>query len=336
MSIEMRPKTPHIDLSSSNKLFKNEGKMHKNFSSFLKEIIETENQKFLSGETNVIDYLISKFTQIDLEDVKNLEKLSIVIKSDLVLMNQFGLHLPFLKDLRLSGSLIRSITDIGSNFPNLKILNVENCNLSDLSGIICFQKLEFLHASNNKISDIIEIEMCPNLMKVDFSNNDISDLENIYFLSGLSNLFWLSLNKNPIEEQENFSSLLKNLMPNVEYAHSNYSGLIKPVPISSKEEKTPRIKEKSFFKEEPIQGNISLIKSNKYIHDGSNTFNKCNKQPLLLGRFKNFKNEKNYETIDSLEKMKNQTFLPIIKKEEYNKLRIFKHFAIIGENKKNK
>ena len=41
----------------------------------------------------------------------------------------------------------------------LEKMNVFNCRLKDLSGIICFKNLKELNASNNKISDLINIEM---------------------------------------------------------------------------------------------------------------------------------------------------------------------------------
>ena len=45
--------------------------------------------------------------------------------------------------------------DIGISFKKLKKLNVSNCGLSDLNGIICFNNLKELNGSNNKITDLI-------------------------------------------------------------------------------------------------------------------------------------------------------------------------------------
>ena len=50
------------------------------------------------------------------------------------MLNQFGEFMPNLIELKLGDSLIQCINDIGTSFKNLKILNITNCNLKDLSG----------------------------------------------------------------------------------------------------------------------------------------------------------------------------------------------------------
>jgi hypothetical protein len=131
-----RPQTPHIDFLAIRESKKTEPEnIIKNFSSFMKQIVDTQNKNFLNGDLNVIEYLISKYTGIEVENVKSIEKLSIKINSDFGLLNQFGQYLPNLRELKLNSSLIQVISDIGTNFSNLKILHVNNCNLKDLSGI---------------------------------------------------------------------------------------------------------------------------------------------------------------------------------------------------------
>ena len=106
----------------------------KNFSSFVKQIIETQNENFLNGDINLIEYIISKFTNVNITNINDLEKLSIKINAEFGLLNQFGQKLPKLEELRLNGSNIISVSNIGTDFRNLRILQVNNCNLKDLSG----------------------------------------------------------------------------------------------------------------------------------------------------------------------------------------------------------
>ena len=132
-----RPETPHIDLLAIRNIRKNEpDQIIKNFSSFVKQIIDTENEKFLNGEINLIEYIISKYTNVNIHNLNDLEKLSLKINAEFGLLNQFGHKLPILKELRLNGSNIISISSIGTEFRNLKILQVNNCNVKDLSGKI--------------------------------------------------------------------------------------------------------------------------------------------------------------------------------------------------------
>lgn len=130
-----RPETPHIDLLAIRNIRKNEPEqIIKNFSSLVKQIIDTENEKFLNGEINLIEYIISKYTNVNISNLNDLEKLSLKINAEFGLLNQFGQKLPNLKELRLNGSNITSISSIGSEFKNLRILQINNCNIKDLSG----------------------------------------------------------------------------------------------------------------------------------------------------------------------------------------------------------
>ena len=127
-------------------------------------------------------------------------------------MNQFGQRLTNLKFLKLNDSFIQSIDDLGSNFKNLKILQINNCKLKDLSGIICFEQLEIFEAKNNEISDLIELEMSTSIVKLNLENNLIENEQNIYFLSSMDNLVYINLLGNPIK---NYQNKLKELLPNL-------------------------------------------------------------------------------------------------------------------------
>ncbi len=140
-----RPETPHIDLLAIRNIRKNEpDQIIKNFSSFVKQIIDSENEKFLNGEINLIEYIISKYTNVNIVCLSDLEKLSLKINAEFGLLNQFGQKLPNLKELRLNGSNIISISSIGTDFRNLKILQVNNCNIKDLSGKIVIFIFKYL------------------------------------------------------------------------------------------------------------------------------------------------------------------------------------------------
>jgi hypothetical protein len=144
---QARPETPHINLitgSIDNQIqIRNSGilsntlqkdNLIKNFSAFMKQIVETQNENFLSGDIKIIEFIIAKYLNIDINQVKQIKKLSIKINSDYNLLNQFGDHLPDLLELKLNHSQISSIADIGTSFRNLKILQVNDCGLKDLSG----------------------------------------------------------------------------------------------------------------------------------------------------------------------------------------------------------
>ena len=209
-----RPETPRVFIGD-NLSRVNESKndlIFKNFSNFMRQIVDSENDKFLNGDINVIDYVLAKYLKISITEIQNLKKLTIRINGSYGLLNQFGQRLINLKFLKLNDSFIQSIDDLGSNFKNLKILQINNCKLKDLSGIICFQQLEIFEAKNNEISDLIDLEMTTTIVKLNLENNLIESDQNIYFLSSMDNLVYINLRGNPIKNYEN---KLKELLPNL-------------------------------------------------------------------------------------------------------------------------
>ena len=213
-----RPETPRVFIGeniqsrqNSNSDAKND-LILRNFSNFMRQIVDNENDKFLNGDINVIDYVLAKYLKLNITEIQNLRKLNIKINGSYGLLNQFGQRLINLKFLKLNDSFIQSIDDLGSNFKNLKILQINNCKLKDLSGIICFEQLEILEAKNNEISDLIELEMSTSLVKLNLENNLIEDEQNIYFLSSLDNLEYLNLLGNLLK---NYEKKIKELLPNL-------------------------------------------------------------------------------------------------------------------------
>ena len=204
-----RPQTASIiiDSKSNEDLSENDpgnDTILRNFSNFMRQIVENENDKFLTGDTNLIDYVLSKYLKIDIPSLQNLNKLSIKINGSYGLLNQFGQRLANLIYLKLNNSLIQGINDLGTNFKNLKIIQMNNCKLKDLGGIF--------EAKNNQISDLIELEMCMSLKKLNLENNMVENIQNIYFLSSLDGLIYLNLLKNPIQ---NYEDKIKDLLPNL-------------------------------------------------------------------------------------------------------------------------
>jgi len=133
--ISNRPETPHLDFLSMNEENQTDSQnITKHFSVFMKQIIDMKNNDFISGNIDVIEYILSKFTNIEMKNLKYLEKISLRLSYEFDLLNQFGQRLPKLLDLRLNGSNIVSISNIGTTYENLIVLQINNCNINDLTG----------------------------------------------------------------------------------------------------------------------------------------------------------------------------------------------------------
>ena len=160
-------------------------------------------EDILEGKINIIDKIIQKYMPTSNDNKVIQIHPGLTIDSDFNMLNDIGYRLPNLLSLDLSGSEIESIMDIGTSFNRLEKLNVSNCGLSDLNGIICFNNLKELIASNNKITDLIYIEMCEELKIIDLSNNLIEDENNLLFLNSCPKLQKVILTGNKIKNSKN-------------------------------------------------------------------------------------------------------------------------------------
>ena len=184
---ENNNKENKYSLSEYNKIVSSINKNKSNIN------INKNDEDILKGKTNIIDKVIYKHmpSSADSKVIKiheGLTSLTLKIDKNFNMMNDIGFRLPNLIELNLQNSEIESIIDIGTSFNKLEKLNVSNCGLNDLSGLICFKNLKELYASNNKINDLIDIEMCDELKIIDLSNNLIDNEDNLLFLNSCQKL----------------------------------------------------------------------------------------------------------------------------------------------------
>ncbi len=213
-----RPETPLVRVLNSSKSNNDNQKKDKNtndyflknFSNFMKQIIDNKNEIFLSGDKNLVKYILSKYLNIPENDLNSLKKLSVIITNDYGLLNQFGNFLPELKLLKLNGSNILTFNDVGTNFNKIECLQMKSCHLKDLNGIICMQNLQILDIEDNEVSDLIDIDMCSELKKINLRKNKILDSDNLTFLSSINNLEYIDLRDNPICDIENVENDFEN------------------------------------------------------------------------------------------------------------------------------
>jgi hypothetical protein len=112
---------------------------------YLREIIDKNDTKFLSGESNLFDFLIAKYLNIDKEKIPEQENITFQIDlqmDDYNFLNEFGLKMPKLIKLNLENSILKTISNIGTSFKNLQYLNINNCQIEELEGKFII-KIEF-------------------------------------------------------------------------------------------------------------------------------------------------------------------------------------------------
>uniref|UniRef100_G1RA68 Leucine rich repeat containing 56 n=1 Tax=Nomascus leucogenys TaxID=61853 RepID=G1RA68_NOMLE len=111
-------------------------------------------------------------------------------------LGNFGVHLPNLDQLKLNGSHLGSLRDLGTALGHLQVLWLARCGLADLDGIASLPALKELYASYNNISDLSPLCLLEQLEVLDLEGNSVEDLGQVRYLQLCPRLAVLTLEGN--------------------------------------------------------------------------------------------------------------------------------------------
>jgi len=149
-------------------------------------------------------YLCADTPLVHMRQLSGYSDLSKVISLDLVVdtsessLGSLGNYLPNIRELRLSGSRISSVRDLGTTLRSLQVLWMSRCGLQDLDGIGSIGKLRELYLSYNEISDVSPLSMVDSLELVDIESNNVGTLDQVEFLCMCPSLSTLNIEGNPV------------------------------------------------------------------------------------------------------------------------------------------
>ncbi|KAM6159440.1 leucine-rich repeat-containing protein 56 [Rhynchocyon petersi] len=113
-------------------------------------------------------------------------------------LGNFGAHLPRLSQLKLNGSRLASVRDLGTSLGHLQVLWLARCGLPDLDGIGSFPALKELYVSYNNVSDLSPLCLLEQLEVLDLEGNSVNDLGQVRYLQLCPRLAILTLEGNPV------------------------------------------------------------------------------------------------------------------------------------------
>ncbi|XP_060031860.1 leucine-rich repeat-containing protein 56 isoform X3 [Erinaceus europaeus] len=116
-------------------------------------------------------------------------------------LGSFALHLPSLRELKLNGSRLGSVRDLGTSLGRLQVLWVARCGLRDLDGIGSLPALKELYASYNDIAELSPLCQLEALEALDLEGNSVEDLGQVQYLRLCPRLAALTLDGNPVSLQ---------------------------------------------------------------------------------------------------------------------------------------
>lgn len=100
-------------------------------------------------------------------DLSSVENLEMIVDTSETSLGNFGIYLPNLKQLKLNGSHVPRIRDLGTSLMHLSVLWLSRSGLMDLDGIPTLNSLKELYLAYNEISDISSCSLLENLTSLD-------------------------------------------------------------------------------------------------------------------------------------------------------------------------
>ncbi|XP_054998565.1 leucine-rich repeat-containing protein 56 isoform X3 [Sorex araneus] len=132
------------------------------------------------------------------DDLRQVSRLELCADTRQSSLGNFGVHLPNLRQLKLNGSRLGSVRDLGTSLGHLQVLWLARCGLSDLDGIGSFPALKELYVSYNDISDLSPLCLLETLEVLDLEGNSVEELGQVRYLHLCPRLAMLTLEGNPV------------------------------------------------------------------------------------------------------------------------------------------
>ncbi|XP_061058355.1 leucine-rich repeat-containing protein 56 isoform X1 [Eubalaena glacialis] len=139
---------------------------------------------------------LQALAQVD--DLRLVSVLELCVNTHENSLGNFGLHLPNLSQLKLNGSCLGSLRDLGTSLGRLQVLWLARCGLADLDGIGSFPALKELYLSYNDVSDLSPLCLLEQLEVLDLESNCVEDPGQLCYLQLCPRLASLTLEGNPL------------------------------------------------------------------------------------------------------------------------------------------
>ena len=150
-------------------------------------------------------------------DLSRVTEITLKVNTDEDPLDQLGALLPRLDQLRLTGSYISSIRDLGhTTLRALRVLWLSRCGLTDLDGVAELRCLEELYLSSNEIDDVSPLEGHPALRTLDLEGNRLEDPGALDWLGTLPRLSHLCIKGNPLAERPDSRDAVISALPRLE------------------------------------------------------------------------------------------------------------------------
>ena len=141
--------------------------------------------------------------------------LQMAVDSSCVPLDTLGERLPRLEQLKLNGSSLPSIRELGTSLNHLRVLWLCRCGLAELDGMSALPELQELYLAFNDIEKLDALAPLDQLQVLDLEANVVSDMTQVEWLQFLPAMQELTLRGNPVAEALTYRALTVGLLPNL-------------------------------------------------------------------------------------------------------------------------
>ncbi|CEM02656.1 unnamed protein product [Vitrella brassicaformis CCMP3155] len=141
----------------------------------------------------------------DADDLSSVRSVELCVDVDEQPIAELGELLPSLRHLRLNGSNVPSLRELGVRFGCLRVLWLTRCGVRDLGGVQGLPALQELYLAFNAIEELWPLAGHECLEVLDLEGNELRSLQEVTFLTSCPALRHLTLQANPLTHDPAFS-----------------------------------------------------------------------------------------------------------------------------------
>lgn len=153
--------------------------------------------------------------------------LELVVDTTANSLGNLGEKVPNLQQIKLNGSNIPTIRDLGTSLRGIQVLWISRCGITELDGIGALPNMRELYASYNDIDDVCPLSNLEKIQIIDLEGNKIEDITQMHFLADCLALRSLTLEGNAIAQMPNYRFDIASTLNQLEF--------LDDVPISNDE-----------------------------------------------------------------------------------------------------
>ncbi|XP_077291674.1 uncharacterized protein LOC143915115 isoform X2 [Arctopsyche grandis] len=174
-------------------------------------------------EQTLLDLLIQSSGVEDVHQLRQLREVRLRVVAAAVSLSRLEVYTPYVRVLRLDGSGLTSLREIGTTLNHLKVLHVSRCGLTNLDGTFGLSNLTELYAADNHIENVGPCAVLENIKVINLDRNPLNSIANVSLLSLCPHLEKLSIKGTPVSRMHDYKKIMKDYMPNLKKLDGDFT-----------------------------------------------------------------------------------------------------------------